>query len=88
MRILCAFCQYTYLRKYAIIKMFQRGTERAGDQMEVQNMTDRQAERLEILARLDELDRMKTQTTDQEMQEVIEERKKALREALDKPLST
>ena len=51
-------------------------------------MTDKQAKRLETLARLDELDRLKTLTTDHKMQEVIEERKKALREALDKPLST
>lgn len=50
-------------------------------------MTDRQAARLETLTRLDELDRLKTLTTDRKTLEVIEERKKALREALDKPLN-
>lgn len=51
-------------------------------------MTDQQTERLEYLARLDELDRLKDLTTAPEIQEAIEARKKALRIALDKPLST
>lgn len=51
-------------------------------------MTDKQAERLEYLGRLDELERLKALTTDHETQEAIEERKKALRIALDKHLST
>jgi hypothetical protein len=61
--------------------------ERAGDQMEGCNMTDKQAERADILARLDELDRLATITTDRATLEYIAERKKALREALEKPLN-
>ena len=56
--------------------------------MEENMMTDKQAERLDILARLDELDRMALITTDRETLEKIAERKKALRIALDKHLST
>lgn len=51
-------------------------------------MTDKQADKTEILARLDELDRMATHTTDRATLEYIAERKKALRIALDKHLST
>lgn len=50
-------------------------------------MTDKQAERVDILARLDELDRMALITTDRETLNKIAERKKALRAALDKPLN-
>lgn len=50
-------------------------------------MTDKQAERADILARLDELDRLEAITTDRETLNKIAERKKALREALDKPLN-
>lgn len=62
--------------------MFQGGTERAGDRME-EEMTDKQADKVEILARLDELDRMTNRTTDRELLEYIAERKKALRTALE-----
>lgn len=50
-------------------------------------MTDKQANKAEILARLDELDRMVTNTTDRATLEIIAERKKALRQALDKLLN-
>lgn len=50
-------------------------------------MTDKQAERADILARLDELDRLALITTDRATLEYIAERKKALRAALDKPLN-
>lgn len=50
-------------------------------------MTDKQSERLENLARLDELERLKDLTTDRETLERIAEREKALRAALDKPLN-
>lgn len=50
-------------------------------------MTDKQADKVEILARLDELDRMATNTTDCATLEYIAERKKALRIALEKPLN-
>lgn len=50
-------------------------------------MTDKQADKLETLARLDELDRLKDCTTDRETLERIAERKKALRTALDKLLN-
>lgn len=70
------------------VKRAKPQTERAGDQMEENMMTDKQAERLDILARLDELDRMALITTDRETLNKIAERKKALREALDKHLST
>lgn len=46
-------------------------------------MTDKQAARADILARLDELDRLATDTTDRETLEKIAERKKALRAALE-----
>lgn len=46
-------------------------------------MTDKQADKVEILARLDELDRMTNRTTDRELLEYIAERKKALRTALE-----
>lgn len=45
-------------------------------------MTDKQAERAEILARLDELDRLADCTIDSDTLERIAERKKALRAAL------
>lgn len=51
-------------------------------------MTNEQSTRTEILARLDELDRLQDITTDRETLERIAERKKALRIALDKLLST
>lgn len=47
-------------------------------------MTDKQAERDEILIRLDELDRTEHNTTDSETLERIAARKKALRNELDK----
>lgn len=45
-------------------------------------MTDKLVDKLEILARLEELDRVTNYTTDREVLEYIAERKKALREAL------
>lgn len=46
-------------------------------------MTDKQAKRADLLARIDELDRMSEITTDRETLERIAERKKALRTALE-----
>ena len=46
-------------------------------------MTDKQAKRADLLARLDELDRVTEITTDRETLERIAERKKALRTALE-----
>lgn len=45
-------------------------------------MTDKLVDKLEILARLEELDRVTNYTTDREVLEYNAERKKALREAL------
>ncbi len=45
-------------------------------------MTDTQKKRLEMLARIDEIDRMMDCTTDEELLEKMAERKKALRAAL------
>lgn len=47
-------------------------------------MTDAQAERADLLARLDELDRLAEQTTARDTLRCIADRKKALRAALDK----
>ncbi len=49
----------------------------------VRRMTDKQSKRLEILARIDELDRCKANTTDPKIQEAIEKRKAELRTRLD-----
>lgn len=54
---------------------------------EVLHMTDMQAKRADLLARLDELDRMTAITTDRATLEKIAERKKAIRTALDKLLN-
>lgn len=51
-------------------------------------MTDKQSDKAEIAARIDELDRMEEITTDPVMRHYITERKKVLRTALDKLLST
>ena len=51
-------------------------------------MTDAQAKRAEITARLDELARLKDSATDQNTLNLIREREKVLRTALDKLLST
>lgn len=51
-------------------------------------MTDKQSDKAEIAARIDELDRMEEITTDPVMRQYITERKKVLRTALDKLLST
>ena len=45
-------------------------------------MTDTQEKRLEMLARIDEIDRMMDYTNDDELLKKMEERKKALRTAL------
>ena len=57
------------------------------EMQEVLQMTDMQAKRADLLARLDELDRMTTITTDRATLEKIAERKKAIRTALDKLLN-
>lgn len=61
---------------------------KAGDSMddrqEAVPMTDAQAERADLLARLDELDRLAEQTTARDTLRCIADRKKALRAALDK----
>lgn len=46
-------------------------------------MTNEQAKRADILARIDELNRLEELTDDSKTKEMIAERKKALREALD-----
>lgn len=51
--------------------------------MRKENMTNEQAKRADILARLDELNRMEEATTDPKTLEVIAERKKVLRTALE-----
>ena len=48
-----------------------------------EQMTDKQAKRSDILARLDELDRMEEITTDSDTLKWIAERKEVLRTALD-----
>lgn len=47
-------------------------------------MTDKQAKRVEVLTRIDELDQLESRTTDRGLLEYIAERKKALRETLNK----
>ena len=51
--------------------------------MRKENMTNEHARRADIQARLDELNRIAEVTTDQKTLEVIAERKKVLRAALD-----
>lgn len=46
-------------------------------------MTDKQAERINLTTRLDELDRLKENTTDKDTLDYIDERKKELRNRLD-----
>lgn len=50
-------------------------------------MTDTQAKRADLYARLDELNRLKDRTTDSELLKLIEEREKALRATLDSTLN-
>lgn len=50
-------------------------------------MSNEQSQRLELLARLDELDRLQDRTTDSELLKMIAERKKALRTALESILN-
>lgn len=57
-------------------------------QMKEQIMTNEQSRRMEILARIDELDRLADTTTDRATLMQIAERKKALRTALEKLLNT
>lgn len=52
---------------------------------EVMPMTNEQSREMTILARLDELERLKTRTTDPAMLEYIAEREKVLRSALTSP---
>lgn len=50
-------------------------------------MTNEQSKRMEILARLDELDQLQETTTDSATLETIKARKKALRTALESILN-
>ena len=50
---------------------------------EVVKMTNHQSDRMEILNRIDELERARARTNDKEMVEYLEERIKELRERLD-----
>lgn len=50
-------------------------------------MTNEQSKRMEILARLDELDQLQETMTDSATLEAIKARKKALREALERILN-
>lgn len=52
---------------------------------EVMPMTNEQSRELNLLARLDELERLKANTTDPAMLEYIAEREKVLRTALTSP---
>ena len=52
---------------------------------EVMPMTNEQSREMMILARLDELERLKAHTTDPKMLECIAEREKVLRAALTSP---
>lgn len=52
-------------------------------QREECGMTDKQAQRAELLARIDELDRLTEHTTDPQTLKTIAARKKALRAALE-----
>ena len=58
-------------------------TERQEKMRKDEQMTDKQAKRSDILARLDELDRMEEITTDSDTLKWIAERKEVLRTALD-----
>lgn len=57
---------------------------RTTDKVEETSMTDTQAKRTDLLARIDELDRLQDLTTDRETLERIAERKKEIRKALDR----
>lgn len=48
----------------------------------IDNMTDKQADKIDILSRIDELDQLMTRTTDHELLKYIEQRKKELRDTL------
>ncbi len=50
-------------------------------------MSNEQSQRLELLASLDELDRLQDRTTDSELLKMIAERKKALRTTLQSTLN-
>lgn len=49
----------------------------------IEDMTDKQSKRLEILARIDELDRLKASTTDPNTIKELEKRKAELRAELE-----
>ena len=57
--------------------------DKTNELQELIEMTDMQSERLEILSRIDELDRMTEVTTDRDTLTFISKRKKALRECLE-----
>ncbi len=48
----------------------------------VEEMTDKQADKIDVLSRIDELDQLVNHTTDPELLKYIEQRKKELRETL------
>ncbi len=56
-------------------------TERQEEEM-VEEMTDKQADKIDVLSRIDELDQLVNHTTDHELLKYIEQRKKELRETL------
>lgn len=57
------------------------------DQTEAIAMNDLQAKRSDLYARLDELNRLKDCTTDRETLQIIAEREKAIRAAIDRTLT-
>ena len=90
----------TYGAPYDIIRVSKgQGKQKPGDRkagdtmnqttdkMEETIMTDTQARRADLYARLDELNRLKDLTTDRELLNLIAEREKALRAALDSTLN-
>ncbi len=56
-------------------------TERQEEEM-IEEMTDKQADKIDVLSRIDELDQLVNHTTDPELLKYIEQRKKELRETL------
>lgn len=63
----------------------EKGSGRMEKKPEVMPMTNEQSREMNILARLDELERLKANTTDPAMLEYIAEREKVLRTALTSP---
>lgn len=74
-------------RKTPETEQQERQVKRPVKQTEDFPMTDKQADKTEVLARIDELDRLEEVTTDPATLIYITARKKALRIALDKLLN-